>query len=953
MKKTYKMRAFCLFLVLLLGNLSVVADDFQTDGATQSSTDIVYYGGTFNDYMANNQSFPPANNNITLPAEYATLSESTDVSIASVKGKKAVVWGNSGTGNANWYFYVPTAGYYNVKLVYASMATGVDYTFGINIDNYTPFEESKDLVFPRMWKNGVNKLKTDNFGNQLAPEQKEIEGYATNFAKSSTGVTVDPYVYYLTAGIHTLSLIGPEQSVAVAEVILSAPEKILTYKEVSADYMKNAYTDAKTIKIEGEKAVLKSTSTLIPKSDNSDAGMSPSDVMYTKMNYIGGTSWQEAGDYLEWVFNVKQAGYYSLGFRYRQSDVINAESWRWLKIDGKTPFAEAKGIRFPYCASWDFYEFGDGQKPYYVWLDAGKHTLSMEVTMGAMSEYYYRLWEVVEKLGDKYIEIVKITGATPDLNLDYELFNQIADLNATFTECYEKLDSLSSDLENFTGKRSSQYIAAINNMMRVINTMIKSPYLAHQYVTDYYTNYSSLSSWLNDMKNMPLYLDTIQLAPKGSDYVNKDAGFFNKIFYTIERLVVSFTDDYINAAKTEQSNKKSLTLWVNWGRDQATALDTLIREDFTNKTGINVNVRITNASLINGILSGNFPDMALHLMRTEPVNLGIRGALVDLNEMPDINEVLTRFQKGSEVPYGYNGKLYALPDTQNFQMMFYRTDIFESLGLSVPTTWDEFLYTAAIIQRNNMNVYIPYTQIAAATTVSSGIGSLNLYPTLMGQNGLSLYNDELNATALSTVEATTVFDYWTDLYTEFDFQKEADFYNRFRSGVMPLGISPYSTYITLYSAAPEIKGRWAVACVPGTEGGNNSVAGAGTGCAIIKKSPNRKEAWEFLKWWTSAEAQTRYSNNVESIIGMLGRQQTATVDALKSLAWDNKDLSVILEQWSRVKEVPEIPGSYYFSRALDQAFWSVINDGTNARDAVSKWSQVADAEIERKIKEYS
>ena len=86
---------------------------------------------------------------------------------------------------------------------------------------------------------------------------------------------------------------------------------------------------------------------------------------------------------------------------------------------------------------------------------------------------------------------------------------------------------------------------------------------------------------------------------------------------------------------------------------------------------------------------------------------------------------------------------------------------------------------------------------------------------------------------------------------------------------------------------------------------------------------------------------------------MLGRQQTANVEALKGLAWDKQDLAVITEQWSRLQEVPEVPGSYYFGRALDQAFWSVINDGTNAKDAVSKWSKVADAEIQRKIKEYS
>ena len=943
MRKNNKSRllAFVLSVVLISSNLTVASA--VNEGKTSEP---------YNGYTSSNEGISPSNQDIELNADNAKITKKDSVLKKEVKGKNAIVFEN-GNGSVVWNFSVPQSAYYNVKLIYTSISTGVDYDFGIKIDGKTPFAEAEKLSFPRMWENLEKEFKTDIIGNQLSPEQKEIDGYATNFARSSTGVTVEPYAFFFTAGKHSLTLIGPSQSVAVAGIVLSAPEQILSYKELSADYDKKAVTKAEPIVIEGENAILKTSSKLIPKSDNSDAGMSPQDVMLTKLNYIGGTSWQEAGQYLEWKFNVEKSGYYSLGFRYRQSDVINAESWRWLKIDGKTPFAEAKGMRFPYNAKWEFLEYNDGEKPYYFWLEEGEHTLSMEVTMGTMAEYYYRLSEVVEKLGDKYIEIVKITGATPDINLDYELFNQITDLDATFKSCYNNLKSLSKDLRKFTGKRSSQYIAAINNMSRVLKTMIDNPYIAHQYVTDYYTNYSSLSSWLYDMKNMPLYLDTIQFAPKGGEYVKKDAGFFKKMFYTVERLIVSFTDDYIIEAKKEENGEKSLTLWVNWGRDQATALDTLIRESFTNDTKIPVNVRITNASLINGLLSGNFPDMALHLARTEPVNLGIRGALVDLNEMPDVDEVLTRFQPDSQVPYSYNGKLYALPDTQNFQMMFYRTDIFENLGLTVPETWDEFLYTSAIIQRNNMNVYIPYTQIVASTTINAGIGSLNLFPTLMGQSGLSLYNEQLNATALGGIEATDVFDFWTDLYTEYDFQKEADFYNRFRVGVMPLGIAPYSTYLTLYSAAPEIKGRWAVACVPGTKGGNNSVAGAGTGCAIIKASENRDNAWKFLKWWTSAETQTRYSNNVESLIGMLGRQQTATVEGLTDLAWDNRDLEVILEQWQRVEEVPEVPGSYYFSRALDQAFWSVINDGTNAKDAIAKWSQVADAEIERKIKEYS
>ncbi len=953
MRNNYKLRLVSLALsIMMLSSVIAPAITASADESTpviDSVTEQVK--GSYNDYISDKKNFTKAESDVVLNVDKAVLDD--DIILKDdVNGKTAIVW-KEGSGKAEWSFNVPKDAYYNLKLIYSSVSTGVDYTFGLLVDGKSPFDEANALTFPRIWENAEDEFKTDDIGNQLSPEQKEVDGYVEMIAKSSTGITVDPYAFYLTAGTHTLTLATPEQAVAVASLILAAPEKILSYEELSKDYDKNDVIDAQTIVIEGESATLKTSSKLIPKSDNSDAGMSPLDVMYTKLNYIGGTSWQEAGQTLEWKFYVEKSGYYSLGLRYRQSDVINAESWRWLKIDGETPFEEAKGIRFPYCASWDFFEFKNEDKPYYFYLKEGEHTLSMEVTMGVMADYYYRLSEIVEILGNKYIEIVKITGASPDLNLDYELFNQIPDLNEKFEYCYKQLDGLANDLKGFTGKRSSQYIAAMNNMSRVLKVMVESPYLAHQYVTDYYTNYSSLSSWLNDMKNMPLYVDTIQFAPKGGEFVNKKPNFFKSVWFTIEKLFVSFIDDYIIESKRSDTDGKPLTLWVNWGRDQATALDTLIRDSFTEEYGIPVNVRITNASLVNGLLAGNFPDMSLHLTRTEPVNLGIRGALVDLNEMPDIDDVLTRFQEGAETPYSYNGKLYALPDTQNFQMMFYRTDILENLGLEVPTTWDEFLYTAAIIQRNNMNVYIPYTQITAATTVSAGIGALNLFPTLMSQNGLSLYNDKLNATALTSVEANTVFDLWTDLYTDYDFQKEADFYNRFRAGTMPLGIAPYSTYITLYSAAPEIKGRWAIACVPGMEGGNNTVAGAGTGCAIIKKSPNRDNAWKFLKWWTSADTQIRYSNNVESLIGMLGRQQTATVEALNGLAWDKKDLAVINEQWSRVNEVPEIPGSYYVVRALDQAYWSVINDGTNAKDALSKWSKVADAEIARKIKEYS
>ena len=47
-----------------------------------------------------------------------------------------------------------------------------------------------------------------------------------------------------------------------------------------------------------------------------------------------------------------------------------------------------------------------------------------------------------------------------------------------------------------------------------------------------------------------------------------------------------------------------------------------------------------------------------------------------------------------------------------------------------------------------------------------------------------------------------------------------------------------------------------------------------------------------------------------------------------------------------------MPGSYYVSRAVDQAFWSVVNGGESPKDALMKWSDIANYEIERKVEQY-
>lgn len=310
----------------------------------------------------------------------------------------------------------------------------------------------------------------------------------------------------------------------------------------------------------------------------------------------------------------------------------------------------------------------------------------------------------------------------------------------------------------------------------------------------------------------------------------------------------------------------------------------------------------------------------------------------------------------ADVPYIYKNGVYALPDSQSFYLMFYRTDVFEALNLSVPQTWDEFLAVTAVLQRNNMASWIPYTQIADSNTVNIGVGGLNLFASILQQNGAEFYNEDRNHCLLDSKSAYKAFSFWTEMYTKYKMPTTASFYNRFRIGTMPLGIEVYTTYTQLKQAAPEIDGRWSIATVPGTsrEDGtiDKTVSGAGTGCGILFSSKRKAEDWEFLKWWTDEETQLKYNNNVESILGAISRSTTATTGAFEQMVWTASDLKVLMEQRSYIKEIPEVAGSYYVSRAVDQAFWSVINDGEAPKDALMKWSDIANNEIERKIKQY-
>ena len=1002
---------------------------------------------TYDAYKADNNNFDgfaAAKADIVIDAtEYASVKGG-----AVVENRKAfkpdngedratvVTWENE-MGSLLYNIEVPEDGLYTVKFDYYAMPSRWNpVSLGLKIDGKYLFENMKEFELPRIFvdepeaeldekgdpiqKNGETVYKpkldennepiiddfgnpvyitvrTDGIGNEFAASQMEYFAFQEAYFVDPTGLETMPYTLALTAGKHTIEVESVAEPVALDKIVLCPPETYKSYSEVSAEYDDSKVSKENIIKIEGEDAKFKSSYSLVAQYDQTDPSVSSekgANPYLTRINYIGDVNWATPGQRITWEVNVPEAGYYKIAFRYKQSHVLNGNAYRKLMVNDEVPFAEAANLVFNYDLDWNHKTFAaeDGT-PYLIYFNKGRNTISMETNLGELTEVIRELKEVIYDVGNIYRDMIKITGESPDYSRDYNLFEQIPDFNENLAEYSKELYRIAARTEELAGQAGGTNATTIRSLCEVLDNMVEHKYEAHQYKSLFYNNYTSVSALVYSMMEMGLNIDYIEIAAPEAELVNPAAGWWDSTWYGVERFLASFSADYNNVSG-DLETKNNITIWANWGRDQIRVLNNLIQSSFTPKTGIGVDLKMSNASYVQAILSGKSPDCSLHMARSEPVNLALRGSMVDLSQFNyydpvkqemvdeytgDFDETVKRFTLTEEetlydsnelanplLPFTFDsdstddkpGGVYALPDTLNFYMLFYRTDVFEEYGITkVPETWDEYLEVSALFNRNNLQTSLPYTQITTATMVNAGVGSLSILPTFIMQRGGKLYDETNSKTLLKEELSIKAFEYWTDFFTEYKFPVTADFFNRFRIGTMPMGVQSYTTYIQLTMAAPEITGKWKMAPIPGmvNEDGtiNNCQAGSGTGCGILNVSKNKTGGWEFLKWWTDEKTQLDYSNNCESILGVSGRVATANPKALMQMGWDKDSLNSLLLQWSRMQEVPEVPGSYYTARSIDQAYWNVVNNSKNAKDMMIKWAKISDDEIERKRKQYN
>lgn len=854
-----------------------------------------------------------------------------------------------------WSFAVPEAGFYNIYTEYYHVESrSINAERILRINGEIPFQNAQYIGFTRFWTD-AGEVRQDNQGNDIRPSQVEVFRLGTQRLKdTTTGYEPDPYKFYFEKGVNTLTLEGVNEPLLIAQIKLVPVEMTVDYQtyyaQLTASGAVGKSGDWSRI-LQGEKATLRSDPSLYAINDRSSSNTDPYSVNTVKLNAIGGNAWRVAGQWIEWDFEVPEDGWYNIAIKGKQNYERGKKSSRLMTIDGKVPFSEVEDIGFAYSNAWDMVSLGDGKTDYKFFLTAGKHTLRLEVTLGDLGNSLGKLEDSVYRMNQIYRRLLVVMGRNPDKYRDYNITNYYPDIGDALLLESQRLYEILDEIIAYSGGKSSR-TGTILSLAQMMEDLAANPNTQIQRKLSAFRDYiSAMGTTIQSLSESKLDIDYLVIKGEDAAWPKDSENVFQRLGHEVRSLATSFHTDYNSVGNVYDDSGDVLEVWIQAGRDQSNVLKSMIDDSFTASTGIKVNLKLVESSAVLGaVVAGNGPDVLLTAAQNEPVNFALRNAVEDLTQFDDFDQIITRFAESACTPYSYDGGVYALPETQTFSVLFYRLDILEELGLQVPETWDDLVEMLPTLQHNNMEIGLPDVMSKSASDLSG-------FYSMMYQKGVDLYTEGgmANLDAEGAIEA---FEFYVKFYTNHGQPSEYTFADRFRSGEMPIGIAGFGLYNTLAVFAPELKGLWSFGILPGTvqtDGTVDHTSYASGSCSMMLKTDDqttKANAWEFLKWWSSTDVQTRFGREMESVLGASGRYATANVSAFENLAWSQKELAVLTAQRQQTQSNREVPGGYYTARQVINAIRRVVNKSEIPRETLLDYNQAINDEIIKKRKEF-
>lgn len=845
----------------------------------------------------------------------------------------------------------PETALYRVSFDYLSYdASILPIEFSLKVDGEYPFYETRSLKFETSWIQESEK-SLDRYGNEIVSMPEKLIRWETKAVSDGSYRYAEPLKLELEKGTHTLEIGVSEGSFLLGDVTLQAPEETAAYTG------SEKAEGSGLITIQGEDFYIRNDSA-IHATGEYDSALDPLSATETVLNTLDGDSFHTAGQSVTWQFEVRQDGWYYLAMNYRQSEKNDFPVFVDWRIDGEIPNTAFRSYPVEYTAKYATKSLtdADGNK-LSVWLTKGTHTLSATISAENLCYILERVDEIMNGINDLSLEVTKVAGTNKDKYRDLKLTRYIPDVQERLYGWVDQLYELADMATQYVDAKEAEDVAAFAYLIiaaKQLKTLGDEPneliYRVDELSTSVNSINTQIANFVDLINDNNLSIDRIYLYQEDAK-LPKKLNIFKSAALSVERFGNSFFGTSYSASNADESH---LQVWVNRPRQYVEIMQKMIDEQFTPQTGIEVDLSIMTdpQKLVLANASGDTPDVATGINYAIPFELGIRGALVDLTKFDNYREVFERYSEGLLVSSVIDDGLYSLPETMNFYVMFYRTDILEKLGLSVPETMDDLIAMLPDLQMRGLNVYYP---------TASMLVMRNFHGTtpLLFQYGGSLYGDTAQELEINSEPSVNGLTALTELFTLYDLPVDVpNFYQHFRNGDLPIGIADFNSYNLILNAAPEIANSWDIALIPGivdeATGEINRYMSGGAESTVMFASNDEREqqAWQFMEWWSESTVQAEFGQMLQIMYGDEYIWPTANLEAFENLPFPTAHKDVIMEQAKNILEAPRLLGSYMMERELSNSFNDIVVNGETLRARIDETVKTVERETQRKLEEF-
>lgn len=849
---------------------------------------------------------------------------------------------------------VDRAGLYFLSLDYAIENESILPTqISLKVNDAVPYEELSNLQFRQDWQPKA-EVKKDRYGNEIAPEVNATKKVQQSFLYDVNGYLNEPLAIALNAGENKLTFASKEGEITIKKLSLLSQNKISQFS-IPEDPAENVKGTQQII-IEGEKSTSQNSSSIRP-AGAFDTNLTPYNSSKRVLNYLDGASFSKARDKVTYNVTAPEKGYYYLTLNYRQDSRVDFPIYMNVFINGEISTQSLAAQPLPYTATFNTYtllnQTTGEQLP--IYLNAGENEVTLELVVSPVGGVLNRVSQMIKEIQSLSLEIDNLLGSNVDKNRDIDLEKYLPGIKDQLKGWQKELLGLEKEIQELAQTKKTP--GAYNQLVtarKQFESLLKEPRKLANRVNELSKDSGSitanLATLLQEANNNGVSIDQLTFHQE-KDNKKKSFALLSKITNSVKRFVHSFQEqDYTVGNK---SDDESIQVWVNRPRQYVELMQQMIDQDFTPKTGIKVDLSLMPDAnkLILSNASGTAPDVALGVNYAMPFDMGIREALEDFSHFDGFEELMAEYPEKLLTPATIGTKHYAIPETMNFYVLMYRTDILNSLGLTIPDTMKELVEMLPALNQRGMSAFYPTATLGT---------SFKIFPWTMPvvyQSGGEFYTEDILDSGLNKDETVEGLKNLTNLFTIYNMPKDVpSFYQQFRDGSIPIGVTDFGNYNLILNAAPEISNVWELALMPGYENEQGEVerwsSGGAESAIMFKSSKNKDNAWKYLQWWLSSETQTDFGTKLQMSLGKEYMWNTANINAFKELPWPSSDKEVILAQSEWIEEVPRVLGSYMVEREISNVYNSVVVDGKNLRKSIDLSTKRINRETLRKLEEF-